>query len=190
LLFVLARAFEVQSEQVVAPDFVRAEYFDIQAKLPAAAAKEQVPQMLQQMFAERFKLSYHRDTRNYQDTVLTVGKGGMKLARLPDGAKRSTSRVPLADGSTQITMTGRVTDLFPVMGSFGEFPHIVDETGLEGLYTWVRDQAPASAGMSFGDATHESFRNMLEAAGLKLETRTVPKDTIVVDHLEKSPTDN
>jgi len=31
---------------------------------------------------------------------------------------------------------------------------------------------------------------MIEAAGLKLETRKVPKETIVVDHLEKKPTEN
>jgi len=31
---------------------------------------------------------------------------------------------------------------------------------------------------------------MIEEAGLKLETRRVPKETIVVDHLEKIPTEN
>jgi len=190
LLFVFLRAFEVHLEQLVAPDFVRDEYFDIQAKLPPGVANEHVQEMLQQMLAERFKLRYHRETRDYQDTVVTVGKGGMKLARLPDGEKRSESRVSLADGTMQITMKGKLTDLFPVMGSFGQFPHPVDETGLNGLYAWVRYQAPATAGMSFGETSHESFRNMLEAAGLKLEMRKVPKETIVVDHIEKSPTEN
>jgi uncharacterized protein (TIGR03435 family) len=190
LLFILARAFEVQPEQVIAPNFARDEYFDIQATLPAGAAKEQVPEMLRQMFAERFKLIFHRETRDYQDTVVTVGKGGMKLARLPDDAKRSNSRTVLPDGSTQTTMTGKLTDLFPVMGSFGQFPHIVDETGLDGRYAWVRYEAPVSASVSYGEASHESFRNMLEAAGLKLEMRKAPKETIVVDHIERAPTEN
>jgi hypothetical protein len=155
LLLVLVRAFEVQMDQVVAPDFARDQYFDVQATLPAGAGKEQIREMLQQMLTER-----------------------------------SESGVSLADGTMQITTKGKLADLFPVMGSFGQYPHPVDETGLSGLYTWVRYQAPAAAGMSFGEATHESFRNMLEAAGLKLEMRKVPKETIVVDHIEKTPTEN
>ncbi|HVW08078.1 MAG TPA: TIGR03435 family protein [Bryobacteraceae bacterium] len=190
LLLVLTRAFGVQIEQIAAPDFIRNEYFDVQATLPAGSTKEQVPAMLQTMLAERFQLTYYRESREYPETVLTVGKGGMKLPRLPDDAKRSNSQLALADGTMQITMTGRVKDLFPVMGSFGQFPQPVDETGLDGNYTWVRYQAPASADMTFGDASHESFRNMIEAAGLKLETRRVPKETIVVDHIEKTPTEN
>ena len=40
------------------------------------------------------------------------------------------------------------------------------------------------------EATQGSFKAMIEAAGLKLETRKVQKETIVVDHLEKKPTEN
>ena len=36
----------------------------------------------------------------------------------------------------------------------------------------------------------EAFRAMIEAAGLKLETRKVRKETIVIDQLEKMPTAN
>jgi uncharacterized protein (TIGR03435 family) len=31
---------------------------------------------------------------------------------------------------------------------------------------------------------------VIEAAGLKLEASKVPKETIIVDHLEKTPTEN
>jgi len=85
--------------------------------------------------------------------------------------------------------THNVASLFPVMNSFGGL-QMVDETGLDGIYTWVRDLPPPTAGMSFQEATQGSFKAMIEAAGLKLETRKVPKETIVVDHLEKKPTEN
>jgi uncharacterized protein (TIGR03435 family) len=75
------------------------------------------------------------------------------------------------------------------MNSFGGL-QMVDETGLDGIYTWVRDQPPIAPGMSFQDAVQDSFKAMIEAAGLKLETRKVPKNTIGVDHLEKAPTEN
>jgi uncharacterized protein (TIGR03435 family) len=79
--------------------------------------------------------------------------------------------------------------LFPVMNSFGGL-QMVDETGLDGIYTWVRDQAPPTPGMSYQDAVQDAFKAMIEAAGLKLGPRKVPKETIVVDHLEMKPTEN
>ena len=84
---------------------------------------------------------------------------------------------------------GKVASLFPVMNSFGGL-QMVDETGLDGIYSWIREQQPGQPGMTYPDIVQEAFRNMIEDAGLKLETRKVPKDTIVVDHLEKVPTEN
>jgi len=75
------------------------------------------------------------------------------------------------------------------MNSFGGL-QMVDETGLDGIYTWVRVQLPPTPGMSYQDVVQDAFQAMIEAAGLKLETRKVPKETIVVDHLEKNPTEN
>jgi uncharacterized protein (TIGR03435 family) len=189
-LALLARAFRVETPQVDTPDFARSEYFEIQATLPAGATREQVPEMLQTMFAERFKLAYHRETREYLMSVLTVGKGGMKLPRLPNGVQvpPSTS-TQLPDGSTRMTQTGNVKSLFPVMNSFGGL-QMVDETGLDGIYTWVRVLPPVTPGITYQDRVQEAFQAMIEAAGLRLEKRKVPKETIVVDHLEKMPTEN
>jgi uncharacterized protein (TIGR03435 family) len=188
---ILARAFQVSADQIDAPDFARNEYFAVLAKIPAGATREQVPAMLQTMLAERFKLAYHRETREYPVTAITVGKGGMKLTRLPDDTPMTPqTRVRLADGTTRITTVGKLPALFPVMNSFGGFPRSVDETGLDGIYAWVQDQAPASADRTYQEIVHDSFTGMMEAAGLKLEARKVPQETIVVDHLEKMPTEN
>jgi uncharacterized protein (TIGR03435 family) len=174
LIDLVTRAFRVEFAQVDAPDFARDEFFDIQAALPAGATPEQVPEMLQAMLAQRFKLAYHRETREYQVDVLTVGKSGMKLPRLPDGTQASYREARLPDGSTRETRTGKVFSWFPVMNSFGGL-HLVDETGLDGIYTWVRDQPPMTPGMSYQDTEQEGFKAMIEAAGLKLETRRFPR---------------
>ena len=75
------------------------------------------------------------------------------------------------------------------MNSFGGL-QLVDETGLDGIYTWASYHPPKTPDMSYQDALQQSFRAMIQAAGLKLETRKVPKNTIIVDHLEKKPTEN
>ena len=141
------------------------------------------------MLAERFKLAYHRETREYHVSGLTVGKSGMKLTRLPEGTQGPSTSTQLSDGSTRMTQTGKVKSLFPVMNSFGGL-QMVDETGLDGVYTWVRVNPPATPGMTFQDIVQEGFKAMIEAAGLKLEEHTVQKETIVVDHLERMPTEN
>jgi uncharacterized protein (TIGR03435 family) len=193
LLDLVTRAFRVPLSQVEAPDFARDVFFEIQATLPAEATPEQVPEMLQAMLAERFKLVYHRESREYQMDVLTVGKSGIKLPRLPDDTPIVFGRKLLPDGTTRRIQIGKVTSLFVTMNSFGGL-HLVDETGLGGIYTWVQDEPPPTPGLSpqvaEQEGLQESFKAMIEAAGLKLETRKVPKETIVVDHLEKTPTDN
>ncbi len=191
LTVILARAFQVDLSQIIAPDFAGQTYFEVLAKAPAGSTREQLPEMLQSTLAERFKLTFHRETRDYQTTVITVGKSGIKLKRLPDDTKPSPRQsVRQADGTTITTITGTVKSLFPVMSSFGGFPQMVDETGLDGLYTWVLNQRPAGPGETYLDVTHEAYESMVESAGLKIEQRKVPKETIIVDHLEKLPTEN
>ncbi len=184
-LAVIMRAFQVEARQVDAGNFSGAQFYEIQAKLPEGATRDQIPEMLQTMLAERFKLAYHRETREYRVTALTVGKGGVKLQRLPDDAKEASTSERLAGGISRTTTIGPVSSLFAVMNSFGGFPQMVDQTGLEGMYTWVRYLPPAALGMTYQERVQESFRAMIEG-----EERTVPKETIVIDHLEEMPTEN
>ena len=52
-------AYEVKAHQVTGPDFLKSERFDISAKMPEGATKEQVPAMLRALLAERFGLTVH-----------------------------------------------------------------------------------------------------------------------------------
>ncbi len=180
LLALLMKAFRVQLPQVdVRRISLDSEYFEIQATLPAGATSEQVPEMLQAMLAERFKLAYHRETREYRVNVLTVGKSGMKLPRLPDGTRAPSTSNILADGTLRTTRTGKVSSLFLAVDSGGL--QLADETGLDGIYTWVQDRPPHAPGIdAYRESLQDSFKAMIEAAGLKLETRKVPKETIIV----------
>src|SRR5580692_10632331 len=48
---ILAFAYAIAPFQIVGPDYLKTERFDILAKLPAGATEEQVPQMLQALLA-------------------------------------------------------------------------------------------------------------------------------------------
>ena len=74
-------AFGVKAYQISGPDWIKEDRFDILAKMLAeeGATKDQVPQMLQALLVDRFKLVVHRETRDHPIYALVIGKGGSKL---------------------------------------------------------------------------------------------------------------
>jgi len=81
-------AFKVRPAQLTGPSWLKpsdpmammsATRFDIHAKLPAGASEAQVPEMLQALLVERFKLAFHRESKEQNVYALVVGKGGSKL---------------------------------------------------------------------------------------------------------------
>ena len=97
-------AYRVKGHQVVGPDWLASDRFEIAAKLPAGAAREQVADMLQALLADRFQLTMHRGTKEFPVYALMVGKGGLKM-------KESTVDTDAADapggkGAVNVTATG------------------------------------------------------------------------------------
>jgi uncharacterized protein (TIGR03435 family) len=79
LSMLMMRAYDVQGYQVTSPDWFYSEHFDITAKVPDGATKEQFNLMLQNLLAERFQVKLHRETKELPIYALVLGKGGPKL---------------------------------------------------------------------------------------------------------------
>jgi uncharacterized protein (TIGR03435 family) len=75
---VLMEAFKVKMEQIEGPYWLITDCFDISAKIPADATREQLPAMLQALLAERFQLAAHNEDRLLSGYALVVDKGGPK----------------------------------------------------------------------------------------------------------------
>src|SRR5947199_7819486 len=75
----LFRSYRLKYYQVIAPDSLGSDRFNIAAKLPAGATRDQVPEMLQSLLADRFKLKPHREPRDFPVYALIIGKGGLKI---------------------------------------------------------------------------------------------------------------
>src|SRR5580704_14770269 len=116
-------AYEVKDYQISGLDSLgaamSAQRFNIQATLPEGATEKQVPQMLQALLAERFKLVIHRDTKDQSVYALVLAKGGPKLKESePDPpapeAPAETSDVPkkgetvVGQGSNQVRISGNI----------------------------------------------------------------------------------
>ncbi|MGB7762714.1 MAG: TIGR03435 family protein [Bryobacteraceae bacterium] len=75
----IARAYGVQDYQISGPGWLESERYDIVAKVPKGATKEQFLVMIQNLLAERFKLTLHHETRELPQYTLVVAKNGPKL---------------------------------------------------------------------------------------------------------------
>ena len=249
-------AYRVKPYQVQGPEWMAQQRFEIQAKIPEGVSQEQVPEMLQALLRDRFKLAARHEQKDLPVYALIVGKNGPKLtaasdapeAPLPDspnaislgtekgqlkmvqqgngvvmqGGGVGTMRVSMGPSGvhmemSRVTMESLVDTLAPMVDK-----PIVDMTGLKGTYQFAMDlpvedllavaqRSAAQAGIQLpigasvpvaagtpgtnpGDAATpgagSGVFSALEKLGLKLDARKAPVDTIVVDHLEKTPTEN
>jgi uncharacterized protein (TIGR03435 family) len=97
-------AYRVKAHQVVGPDWLASERFEIAAKLPAGAAREQVADMLQALLADRFQLTMHRGTKEFPVYALVVGKGGLKMKESPIDSDAADAEG--GKGAINVTATG------------------------------------------------------------------------------------
>ena len=67
--------YRVRDFQVEGPDWIRDARYEITAKL-VAGTQDQIPEMLQSLLEERFKLSLRRGTKDQQVNALVLGKDG------------------------------------------------------------------------------------------------------------------
>jgi uncharacterized protein (TIGR03435 family) len=67
--------------QLSAPDWITSaeSRYNILAKMPSGATPDQVPQMMQALLAERFRLEFHREQRVLHYYALVVAKGGPRM---------------------------------------------------------------------------------------------------------------
>jgi uncharacterized protein (TIGR03435 family) len=207
---VLMEAFKVKMEQIEGPSWLETDCFHISAKIPDGAARDQLPAMLQALLAERFKLAAHKEDRPRSGSALVVDKGGPKFKEDDPntnfmGPGRSGMMLFGAFGHGRLKGVMTMATLASNLSRQGYGP-VQDATGLTGKYgidlTWTPDKAVEP---SAGDATAAAgtppgadipapeaslFTALRESLGLKLERRTVQVQFVVIDHMERIPTEN
>jgi uncharacterized protein (TIGR03435 family) len=71
----LMTAYDMKTYQVNGPAWLDTERYDIVARVPAGATKEQVNAMWQKLLTERFGVVLHHESREFQLEELVIGKG-------------------------------------------------------------------------------------------------------------------
>ena len=87
-------AYNVKPYQITGPDWLASQRFDIFAKLPNGASKDDAPRMLQALLEDRFKMALHRESREHPMLALVVGKEGPKMKASPANSPGDRRRRP------------------------------------------------------------------------------------------------
>ena len=245
-------AYGVKRYQVSGPDWLDSERFDIQAKVPAGATKEDVNVMWQNLLKERFGLALHRETKEMPMYALVVAKNGPKLKESvvdpnappapmpvmeggpppprPTMGKDGMPQMPVSmrrpgsfmmmmmNGHMRLMGTGTtITDLTENLNRQLDRP-VSDQTGLTKKYDITLDfspegmmrgmpgpppgamMAPPPGGAGGGgDGVVRAPEGgevptlpvaLQEQLGLKLEAKKGPVELLVIDHIEKTATEN
>ena len=181
-------AYHVLEYQVSGPQWVGADRYNITAKAGGPATEDQLRLMLQSLLAERFKLTFHRQTKEIQAYMLTVAKGGAKFRESEvDGAPvitpdktRMTMDVKGIPASLVVDMLAKVLS-----------SPVVNNTGFTGRYDITMNFAKYMPdGTTPFDPVATTILAVQEELGLKLEYRRVIVDLLIIDGAEKVPVEN
>jgi uncharacterized protein (TIGR03435 family) len=266
----IAAAYRLKPYQIVGPDWLGSQAFEIHATIPEGAAKDQVPEMLQTLLEERFKLSAHRENKEQSVYALLVSKDGHKmkeavaeaeppvpaedpaksekkdsakgevvLANTPEGqvkikqearglvvsgGRSGQTRVSVGPDGTMSLEISKMTmaDFAATLTQLMDRP-VVNMTELNGSYQLLLElpqeelmglaqkignrmgipvpmiggSAKAMAGAASGgggpsasDPSGGAIFRAIQKLGLKLDSRKAPVETLLIDHIEKAPTEN
>jgi uncharacterized protein (TIGR03435 family) len=127
---VLMNAYGVKGFQISGPGWLDSERYDIVAKVPRGATKEQFMVMLQNLLTERFKLTLHREKKDLPMYALVVGKNGPKLKESVEEPAPKEGDAPKVSGPADDPLAGAAMRRLP-MGRDG-FPVLPPGAGGRG----------------------------------------------------------
>jgi uncharacterized protein (TIGR03435 family) len=199
-------AFNVEDDALKGGEkWLESERFDITAKTAPTESDDALRVMLLNLMIERFGLKTHKDVQPVNVYTLTAVKPKLKEA---DPAERSTCQMRNIDGArnfacTNMTMAKFAERIYATSAGYLDHP-VVDLTELKGSYDFTLVFAPLRRAAAPKEKTPEAavptasdpglgltlFDAVEKQLGLKLTARKHPMPVVVIDHIERRPTEN
>jgi uncharacterized protein (TIGR03435 family) len=175
-------AYHVKDFQVAGgPKWVDGDRFDINAKSEGPEDDPKLLEMLQTLLADRFQLVFHREQKIASSYALVAAKSGLKIKPV-EGATGSSSKggrgVLTAKGVSMATLADRLSRMLGAP--------VIDLSGAAGVYDFKLEWSVEGDANEVQSALIAALQMQL---GLKLESRKLPVDVLVVERAEK-PSEN
>jgi uncharacterized protein (TIGR03435 family) len=178
-------AFAVPSQRTKgAPNWFGSQLYDVDAKVEGdkGLTYDELRPLLQQLFKDRFRLVIHRETEVQKSYALVIAKKGPKLQ--PSGKDSPQQGTIMFNGlycpSCSLERFARILE--QVTGR-----PVVDKTGIKGEFDIRLKYAPETDSES---SLPSIFTALQEQQGLKLVPEEDPTEILVIDHVERVPTEN
>lgn len=191
LTILIRLAYGIEPGQIVnAPAWLGSDLFDLNAK-PAdgvALTRDDLKPCLRNLLEQRLGLRAHLETRPTRGYALVIAKSGPHLTPTR-GDHFPGFRLNVSPGQMR-GLNWSMPTFAHYLTSAAGFP-VVDQTGLPGNYdiSFAYDPKPDSA-----TATESTLpplaKALQDATGLALREAKVPTEVLVVDHLNRLPTEN
>jgi len=217
--WLIHQAFNIKDYQLSGPDWLQeygmqAAKFNVSAKIPEGTTPERFRQMTRNLLADRFQMKFHFEKKEVPGYDLLVAKNGPKMQESPgpldpseSASKFSGERKTDADGfvilppgrrSYMMSMRNRTVlrEADDTMQQFAERLQnevarpVTDSTGLKAKYDFTLRWVYEGDGPVAPDEGPNILRALQEQLGLKLEPKKSIIDALVIDHVEKTPTEN
>jgi len=201
----ISTAYDIEAESVYGgPSWLESDRFEIVAKAPARSSQAERMQMLQALLADRFKLAVHKEDKALDVFALTAGKKVLLKPAEAGGEPgcQPPQVQPPGGGPPLITLNCRNMTTAEFAKQFRRFAggyvthQMLDLTGLTGSYDFTIKWTPRGALMARPAPDGDSDRGIsfFEAVdkqlGLKLAPEKRPVPVIVVDSVNRTPTEN
>jgi uncharacterized protein (TIGR03435 family) len=211
LMDLITTIYDIEEDMVVgAPPWLKTDRFDVVAKAAGNVPFDTLKLMMRKLLGERFQLKIHNEDQPVRVYALTAGKNIKVKESSGTGRASCKSGANGAMGLTcqYTTMEQFVARLRTSAPAYFDHP-AVDLTGLPGVYdfalTWTpkgrltglagvgargdgaAPAAPVAPAEPGGMSVFEAVDKQL---GLKLTLQKHTMPVIVIDHVERTPTEN
>lgn len=170
--------------------------YDIVGKTGAPVPESQLDRMLRTLLKERLGRAFHLEKRDAPVYLLVVDRNGPKFHHSPTPGEMSVKWNGYAIHFEKISMAQFARTMDPPFTS----RHVMDETGLDGIYDFTLDLAPYVLDPETGkpivdyrgaiDEEGAHIQALPKQLGLRLERKSAPLEVMVIDRVEKEPIPN
>lgn len=201
LKLLIAAAYDLNPKAISGgPAWMESDHFDILALTPGdkRPGHDEQMAMLRTLLADRFQLTFHRESKEFSIYALEIAKGGAKIGTGLRESKATATDPPQLISTVypqKLVLPARnatMADFVSLLQRAVLDRPVVDKTGLTGRYDFDLEWAPDET--QFGgevpvaptDAQSPPFFTAIEQElGLKLEATRGPIEALVVDRAEQ-----
>jgi uncharacterized protein (TIGR03435 family) len=214
LMNIIDAAFAVRPNQVTGPGYLTASTFSITATVPVGATREQVRAMWRNLLSQRFGMVARVEKKEFDGQELIVAKGGPKFqeSKLVDteqpqrpifenGRLKSPGIAGVSQNVRGVQTNKVMANAQPMSAVLNMLiselnEPVVDRTELTGKYDFEFDYIPRATSGKAGrnappaDAGLDIVEALDEYLGLRLRKAQVALDHVIIEQIDRNPTEN